>query len=266
MSKVAAATLVSQSLLDPKRLEIHALRPIIIENCRWDPFTGGASAVMGTTTDLTASILGIFYKPFEEYQDYRVSRRDRPSGIASSQAAKGPARRSSSEKRSLQTTDWKEASHGPSRANSMISTANASSTSERFSGRHRAGLAVRMAGASMKSLSNFVPTALKGMTVDIPLAMTEGMHNIPWFYGEEPRDYGPVTDIKSGFALDDKTFASGMAEAVSDLVVKPYQGVQEYGAKGAVKGIGKGLAKMTSKAGCAMFGVLVYHVSRDGKG
>ncbi|OJJ83730.1 uncharacterized protein ASPGLDRAFT_74542 [Aspergillus glaucus CBS 516.65] len=258
ISKVVAATLVSHNLLDPKLLEIHPLKPIVIENCRWDPITGGASAVMGTTTDLTASILGIFYKPFEEYQDYRVSRRDWPSSSASSQAAKGSARSSFSGKRSPQKTDWEGASNGPSRVNSMISTANASSTSEELSGRHRPRLAARMAGASMKSLGNFVPTALKGMTVDIPLAMTEGMRNIPRFYGEEPRDHGPVTDIKSGFALAGKGFAWGMAEAVSDLAVKPYQGIRKDGAKGAVKGIGKGVANMTSKAGCAMFGVLVY--------
>jgi hypothetical protein len=33
-------------------------------------------------------------------------------------------------------------------------------------------LAGKMAGASIMSVANFVPTALKGMTVDIPLAMT----------------------------------------------------------------------------------------------
>jgi hypothetical protein len=115
-----------------------------------------------------------------------------------------------------------------------------------------------MAGASIMSVANFVPTALKGMTVDIPLAMTEGMRNIPRLYGEEPRDHGPVTGIKSGFALAGKGFAWGMAEAVSDLVVKPYEGVRKDGAKGAVKGVGKGIANMASKAGCATFGVLVY--------
>lgn len=110
----------------------------------------------------------------------------------------------------------------------------------------------------MKSLANFVPTALKGMTVDIPLAMTEGMRNVPRLYGEEPRDHGPITDVKSGFAVAGKGFALGMVEAASDLVVKPYEGIREDGAKGAVKGIGKGIVNMTSKAGCAMFGVLVY--------
>lgn len=110
----------------------------------------------------------------------------------------------------------------------------------------------------MKSLANFVPTALKGMTVDIPLAITEGLHNVPHLYGEKPRSHGSVTGIKSGFALAGTGFALGMAEAVSDLVVKPYEGVRKYGAKGAVTGIGKGMANMTSKAGCAMFGVVVY--------
>lgn len=115
-----------------------------------------------------------------------------------------------------------------------------------------------MAGASVTSLANFVPTALKGMTVDIPLAMTEGMRNVPRLYGETPMDYGAVTGIKSGFALAGKGLTLGMVEAMSDLVVKPYQGARQDGAKGAVKGIGKGMANMTSKAGCAMFGVMVY--------
>ena len=212
---------------------------------------------MGTTTDLTASILGLFYKPFEEYQDYQVSHRERPLSSTSSQAAKRPISSSSTGNRALQTTN-EEADYRLNPTNSIFSTANASSVSERPPSRHGAGLAGRMAGASMKSLANFVPTALKGMTVDIPLAMTEGMRNVPRLYGEKPLGHGRVTDIKSGFALAGKGFALGMTEAVSDLVVKPYEGMREDGAKGAVKGIGKGMANMTSKAGCAMFGVMVY--------
>ncbi|CAG8893446.1 unnamed protein product [Penicillium egyptiacum] len=257
ISKLAAAKLIAQDLLDPKRLKMHALNPIIIENRRWDPITGGASAVLGTTTDLTTSILGFFYKPFEEYKDYRVSHRDRPLSSRFSQTTKGSKCTFTGES-ALQVT--KEApGHSPSPlTNNMDSAANSLSSSGSSSSRQRARLAGKMAGASMMSVANFVPTALKGMTVDIPLAMTEGMRNIPRLYGEEPRDHGPVTGIKSGFALAGKGFAWGMAEAVTDLVVKPYQGVQKDGAKGAVKGVGKGLANMTSKAGCAMFGVLVY--------
>lgn len=211
---------------------------------------------MGTTTDLIGSVMGLFSKPYEEYQDYQVSHRERPLTSTSSQATERPTS-SSTEKRSLQTAQ--EGTDDRLRhKSSMTSAANSSSASERPLSHHGARLAGRMAGASMKSLANFVPTALKGMTVDIPLAMTEGMRNVPRLYGEEPRDHGHVTDIKSGFAVAGKGFALGMVEAVSDLVVKPYEGAREDGAKGAVKGIGKGMVNMTSKAGCAMFGVLVY--------
>ncbi|OQE89859.1 hypothetical protein PENNAL_c0013G01328 [Penicillium nalgiovense] len=257
VSKLAAAQLIAQGLLDPKQLKMHALNPIIIENRRWDPITGGASAVLGTTTDLTASILGLFYKPFEEYQDYQVSHRDRPLSSKSSQTTNGSNCNSTGDC-SLQMTKEAPDNIPSAFTNDRASTANSLSSSGSSSSRHRARLAGKMAGASIMSVANFVPTALKGMTVDIPLAMTEGMRNIPRLYGEEPRDHGPVTGVKSGFALAGKGFACGMAEAVSDLVVKPYEGVRKDGAKGAVKGVGKGIANMTSKAGCATFGVLVY--------
>ncbi|CAG8019211.1 unnamed protein product [Penicillium salamii] len=257
MSNIAAATLVARNLLDPKRLKIHALNPIVIENRRWDPITGGASAVMGTATDLGGSVLGLFYKPFEEYQNAQVTRRERPLSNSSIKASKRPESSCSTESRGLQTTNESTAS-SLEPTSSTSSTSNVSSVSQRPSTHRGARLAGKMAGASVTSLANFVPTALKGMTVDIPLAMTEGMRNVPRLYGETPMDYGAVTGIKSGFALAGKGLTLGMVEAMSDLVVKPYQGARQDGAKGAVKGIGKGMANMTSKAGCAMFGVMVY--------
>jgi hypothetical protein len=50
----------------------------------------------------------------------------------------------------------------------------------------------------------------------------------------------------------------GMTEAMSDIVVKPFQGMQQDGAIGVVKGVGKGMLNTVSKSGHAMFGVLIY--------
>ncbi|KAJ5099242.1 hypothetical protein N7532_006243 [Penicillium argentinense] len=151
--------------------------------------------------------------------------------------------------RSLQTTQ-EEADD----TISMHYPTNASSAS----GNNGSRIAGRMAEASNKSLAKFVPSALKGMTVDIPLAITEGMCNVPRSYGEMPQHQGSVTGIKSGFALRGTGFALGMSGAVSELVVKPYEGVRKDGAKGVVTGIGRGIANMTSKAARALFGVVVY--------
>ncbi|OJJ01775.1 hypothetical protein ASPVEDRAFT_71789 [Aspergillus versicolor CBS 583.65] len=248
LSKFAAETLVADGMIDKKNLTIHPINPILIENRRWDPITGGASALIRTTTDLTGSLLGTFYKPVQEYQDYHEHRKDQRVSSRSSQVSHRPTSSASFGSTSKDLEKEKVA------AGAGTESSNTTPRSNQGGGR----LVARVAGASAKSLGSFVPTALKGMTVDIPLALTEGLRNVPRYHGEEPRDHGPVTDIKSGFAVAGNGFVWGMAEAVSDIVVKPYQGMQQDGTKGAVKGIGKGMSNMVSKAGCAMFGVLIY--------
>jgi hypothetical protein len=64
-----------------------------------------------------------------------------------------------------------------------------------------------MAGALTKSLGNFVPTVLKGITPNILLSLSEGLRNPPRCYSEAHRDHGPFSDIKSGFTVARKGFA-----------------------------------------------------------
>lgn len=108
------------------------------------------------------------------------------------------------------------------------------------------------------SLAMFAPKALKGMTVDIPLAITDGLKNVPRAYGDTPRDHGPVTGFRSGATVAGKTFAFGFMDGLSDVVVQPYKGAQAEGAKGAAKGLGKGMANLVTKSGAGMFGLMGY--------
>ncbi|KAL5003687.1 UDP-Glycosyltransferase/glycogen phosphorylase [Aspergillus recurvatus] len=264
LSKIAAQILVADGVID-KSLTMyvkdslftrHAINPILIKNRRWDPITGGASAMVGTAMNLTGCFLGTFYNPFQEYRKYRQHREDRPpTSSASTHAAQRPSSKSLFGTMSANNETEPQAAGA---VNSNRSTTTARSSMKKRSDLGGGMLLGRMAGTPVKSLSRFVPIALQGMTVDIPLAMTEGLRNLPRLYGEEPRDNGPVTDVESGFTVAGKGFAWGMAEAVSDIVIKPYEGLQEDGARGAVKGVGKGVANMVAKAGCAMFGVAVY--------
>ncbi|KAL3469517.1 hypothetical protein BJX99DRAFT_268156 [Aspergillus californicus] len=254
LSKIAAEILVADGSISAKSLTMHAILQIFIENRRWDPVTGGASAVLGTATDMADSVLGTFYRPILEYQEYREEREDETSSRRGNQSVETLSPQLSVD--SVPTKHEKEP-QGIDIVSSNASTVSADThTQKRSNGKGKT--IGRMAGASAKSLGSFAPTALKGMTVDIPLALAEGLRNIPRLYGEVPRDHGPVTDMKSGFAVAGKGFAWGMAEAVSDIVVKPYQGIQEEGAKGAVKGVGKGVINMAAKSGSAMFGLMAY--------
>lgn len=197
-------------------------KPITIEPQRWDPITGGAASVLGTAVDLGTSVTGVFTKPYTEYRDDRDRRAYEESKLR-------PVHN--------QTSD-----------NSSISSAT----------KRKPVSAGQMAGASGKSIAMFAPKALKGMTVTIPLAIADGLKNVPRAYGETPRDHGPITNFTSGATVAGKTFAYGFYDGITDIVVKPYQGAQKEGVKGAAKGIGKGLVSMTTKTGAGMFGLMSY--------
>jgi hypothetical protein len=143
-------------------------------------------------------------------------------------------------------------------SNSKSDTASVMTSASGTSSKRKAISAGQLAGASGMSIAMFAPKALKGMTVDIPLALTEGLKNVPRHYGDTPRDHGPVTDFKSGATVAGKTFAWGFLDGISDIVVKPYQGAQKDGMKGAAKGLGKGMVSMATKSGAGMFGLMGY--------
>jgi len=115
-----------------------------------------------------------------------------------------------------------------------------------------------MAGASAKSIGGFAPTALQGMLVDIPLAITEGLKALPNHLGATSRDHGAVTDAKSGATVAGKSLMWGFVDGLSDVVMQPIKGAQQEGPLGAVKGLGKGLVSLTGNTGAGMFGLFAY--------
>ncbi|KAM0645103.1 hypothetical protein ACHAQF_001067 [Verticillium nonalfalfae] len=192
---------------------------------RWDPISGGASAVMGTAVDMTGSITGMVTKPVDEYKAHQYRKEQERKRLA---------------------------------AASDTASVKSAATDRSASATKSPSLAGKMVGASAKSIGGIAPTALKGMVVDIPLALTEGLRAVPGHYGDKPRDNGQVTGFVSGAAVAGKTFAWGFADGLSDLVVQPYKGAKNEGALGAVKGVGKGIVGLTTKSGAGMFGLFAY--------
>ncbi|RSL94307.1 hypothetical protein CEP52_012726 [Fusarium oligoseptatum] len=215
-SEIAADILLSHKSIDSKDLKLHQTNPIYIEHERWDPISGGASAVMATATGMAGSMTGMVTKPGTQ------------SGVS------------------------------PMDDEKAGSSERASGDSARPNTEHSGSLAGRMAGASAKSIGKLGPTALKGMVVDIPLALTEGLKAVPHAYGGNVRDHGPVTDAKSGMVVAGKTFAWSFIDGLSDVVTEPYNGAKKEGALGAFKGLGKGAMSLMTKSGAGMFGVLAY--------
>jgi hypothetical protein len=192
---------------------------------------------LGTAIDLGTSVTGIFTKPYTEYRDDR----DRRAYEESIREA-------------------------PSASDSVDVSAKHNQVTPDSSSVHSATLATKrkpisagqMAGASGKSFAMFAPKATKAMLADIPMAITDGLKNVPRAYGDTVRDHGPVTGFASGATVAGKTFAYGFMDGLSGVVVKPYQGAQKEGAIGAAKGVAKGLIGLTTKTGAGMFGLVGY--------
>ncbi|KAJ7103729.1 sterol glucosyltransferase [Mycena epipterygia] len=238
LSKLAAAVLIQNSDLNRKALKLHETKRIHIENRRWDPVTGASSALIGTASDMVDATAGIFLKPYEEFKRSNPATPTTPSSPRSStsHAAGGAS-----------PFEKDDRGEGSSRG-SMASAENRS-------GMHTAGA---MVAASGKSVGRFMTTYLKGTMVDIPLAVTEGLRGVPKLYGEEVKDHDHIKDWKSGAVVAGKTFAFGMAEGLSDLVVQPYKGAKEDGFVGTAVGFGKGAIGFSSKTSAAVMGLVAY--------
>ncbi|KEQ93670.1 glycosyltransferase family 1 protein [Aureobasidium subglaciale EXF-2481] len=234
MSKMAVEVITSQRSGLRKDLKTYQSKPITIEPTRWDPLSGGASAVLATSMDLTGCITGMVTQPIKVYGDEkrRQNRADAIGALVDGQRLDVPDLKSSGA--SIRTT---------------------TSTNSRRSERSAGGQA---ALAGVKSIVNFAPKALKGMTVDIPMAITEGLRTAPRHYGDNVRDNGKVTGVGSGFAVAGKTFAWGMIDGISGVVVQPYKEGKKSGASGVATGLGRGLAGLATKTGAGMFGMFAY--------
>ncbi|KAJ7740943.1 sterol glucosyltransferase [Mycena maculata] len=211
----------------------HDTKRIPIENRRWDPVTGVSSAALGTTSDMVNATADIFLKPYEEY------RRSNTSALSSPKTPSFDAGASP-----LEPGDRGE---GSSRG--------VVPSGESRGGMHTAGA---MAAASGKSVGRVLTSSFKGMMVDVPLAVTEGLRSFPQLYGEDVRDHGQIRDWRSGAVVAGKSFAYGMTEGLADLVVQPYKGAKEEGMLGIAKGVGKGSMGLVTKTSSAMLGLFAY--------
>ncbi|KAF1950307.1 sterol glucosyltransferase [Byssothecium circinans] len=116
----------------------------------------------------------------------------------------------------------------------------------------------RMASTSAKGFGKFFVSFYKGVIVDMPLATTEGLRNMPKLYGEEVKNHGEVTGVVSGFQVAGKNFAHGMVDGLTDPFKQTYEQGKKEGASGYAKGFGKGMAGLVSKTSSALVGMVAY--------
>lgn len=121
----------------------------------------------------------------------------------------------------------------------------------------KSGIAPAAIG-SVSGVGNFFKAFSKGMLLDLPLAVTEGMRNAPRLYGGQVYEPGDVTDWKSGGVVAIKSLSNGVVEGFRGLFMEPVRGAEQGGAVGAVKGAGIGMANFGAKLSSGALGIVTY--------
>jgi hypothetical protein len=215
----------------------HQTKPISIEPIRWDPVSGMGSAVTATLVDIAGCLTGMVTEPIKVYGEER-RHQARDSGSSNSINSQ-----------QLERVDT------PKTSSASIHTVTSTKSRKRPSAGGKAAV------ASVKSLAWLPPKVVKGAAVDIPLALADGLHKLPKFYGDDVRDHGKVTGAGSGLAVGGKSLAWGLMDGLSGLGVLPYKDYKKFGAVGIATGFGKGVAGIVTKPAAGAIGAFVHPVA-----
>ncbi|KAI9148415.1 glycosyltransferase family 1 protein [Paramyrothecium foliicola] len=247
LSNLAAMTLSQHLKIDDSRLKVNEPNQIIIENVRWDPVTGTIAAAFTFYAGMFTSAADIVMKP--------------------AKAIRANARRKEPLAQDVSDDGLPPSTSIASSAREMTKERVTSDDAVPVSAAHRSlatqhdkalGLGGEVALGIASGVGGLISNTYKGVFVDVPLALTEGMRNAPKLYGGAVRDHGPVTDWKSGLVVSGKSLAYGIVEGLQGLVMDPVEGARKQGVWGGVKGFGKGLAGLGSKVGAGALGIAAY--------
>lgn len=121
-------------------------------------------------------------------------------------------------------------------------------------------------GASLetgKGVGRIVETGMK-TPMNFCMGLAKGFRNAPKLYNDQTvRKQEKVTDLASGVMVAGKEFGLGLFDGITGLVTQPLQGAEKDGARGLIKGFGKGLGGIVLKPAA---GESFRHVLRPSRG
>ncbi|TDZ39681.1 Sterol 3-beta-glucosyltransferase UGT80B1 [Colletotrichum spinosum] len=242
MCRPVASILVKNNKVERKQLKSYRSKPTNIENERWDPVTAVSAASISTIVKMAGATADIIVRPFEP------KKRASDSGDSKSELPELARRNTQAPAFAMLPLPGVGV---PEKGEEKLPSRPVSSRAESSSGKSGALVVANGVG-------KVAGTATKGLFVDIPLAVTEGLRAVPNMYGDTVKKHDAVEDFRSGVSVAGKTFCHDMKGGLTDIFVHTYTGKKEQGAIGAAKGLGKGFVSLVTKSTAATIGLVSY--------
>lgn len=293
LSPVAAEMLVKKGLVSWKRLRLLRHNEWNDFEGPGEPVTGIAGSIMGTVGNVFGGIGGVPYrvakkaKKRKEIERKRSEKRgsssgsgkkkqdqtngqqngeekEKKEGSSNGQTNGGGKKRSSNNGRKTNEGEKKDSTNGNGSGDSSLPQVETTTTH---------AIDRRLSESSTLNLSNpaeevahqvghgalKTATAIAKAPVDLSLALAQGFHNAPRLYGDDTvRRPTRVTGIKSGLKAAGHEFVFGIYDGWTGVIILPYRGAKEGGARGFVRGVGMGLTGFVLKDIAALIGPVGY--------
>lgn len=291
LSAFAACTLVNANMLEFHDLKLFRPQEYYTDEGPWDPISGGAAACYRAFTGMA---IGLAQTPSETLKSLHVPMgpsRQQSKGSAPTNVKESET--SHEGERSIPSPSPKQSQTGLnmqapfSRVQNPLNVSGSSIPASKIGSsptpdgleghldpkqddgsqsrlRHRDEVGFgkdrtkpRQSGApTSKGFGRFLKAFVQ-IPMEISVGLTKGFHNMPKLYGDDTvRPQEQVRDFKSGTVAAGKEFGFGWYDGVTGLVTQPWKGIQNDGATGFVKGIGKGVAGFAFKPFAGFAGVL----------
>ncbi|RKF61110.1 UDP-glucose,sterol transferase [Erysiphe neolycopersici] len=271
ISALAAEILVREKLVSRKKLKL-------LRHNEWndfegpgEPITGGATAILGTFTNMVTGIGSVPYKIRKN-----VKRRKRGSHKQKNSKSKSESqshqndektqqrdKMSNKNRRSKRQQSSTKSWSNPSRRSDETDAKKTSVRNQehacnlnntRSLGKKEKNAAIEVAQIIGSGIGKTIGAIVKA-PMDLSLAVSQGFHNAPRLYGDSTvRRPVRITGIKSGLKAASEEFVYGIYGGVSGLILQPYTGARDEGLVGFIKGVGMGLTGFVLKDLAAIIG------------
>ncbi|KAM0413203.1 hypothetical protein ACHAPD_008290 [Fusarium lateritium] len=238
LSPRALSVLSNRQKVDLTKVQLNHPKPVEIENHRWDPLTATSSALLGSLVDFSKGFGSLMSAPVMKVRHETANRERRYAATA--------AITDDSRSDNMGSTAIGTEIHNQG----LVKTKHGASSK---SGREASTSSSNAGKSAGKGVSKMATSVLKGSLVDVPLALTEGLHNLPELYGDKVRKHNKITDWKSGTTEAGKNFAYNFLDASWCLFKQPAVGAVKGGPVGLVTGLGKAGFGLIAKPGSGKF-------------
>lgn len=255
LSALAAAVLIKENLLQLSDLKLYRSKEYDTNEQPWDPISAVTVSLLADVSSISMGIAELHWDVNKaassklkqsQMSSQQVSEANDSTSIATATSLQSPLPTEYPSLTPCSLSTPAISSNSPCSTNATADGQAREYSSDRTAPEPKSFDIDTMMQAG-RGVGRIVETGLKS-PMNFCMGLSKGFRNAPRLYNDETvRPTEKVTGIHSGVKVAAKEFGFGVYDGLAGLVSQPLKGAEKDGARGLVKGFGKGIGGLMLK-------------------